>query len=242
MIMKNNIIFDLDGTLTESRSEITQRMIDALADLCLAGKQIAITSGASLEQMCKQIPFLMSDRWPFHVLPQSGNEYYYEGEKIWENMLSAGETQEIYRHIAQIQDEYEPLTEFRKDHRGSQIAYSLLGHDADKKQKKEFDPDGSRRRELLGEYPLKSRNIEVRIGGTTCLDYTKKGRNKGYYVKELARHNGWDLEECVYLGDALFKGGNDESVLGICDCIEVESPRETIEMIKMLAKHEYPDI
>ena len=231
--MIKNIIFDLDGTLTDSRSEITQRMTDALADWCLAGKQIAITSGAELSQMVKQIPYIDSDKWPFHILPQSGNMYKH-GEVIWEDILCDAEREEMYKHIGLIKKEYKPITENLLEDRGCQIAYSLIGHDAPKDKKKAFDPTGQRRLKLLEEYPLQSDIVDVRVAGGTCLDYTARGKHKGYNVQRLIDRLGWNKDECVYIGDALFKGGNDETVIGVIDTLETSGWQETIELMKSL--------
>ena len=39
-------------------------------------------------------------------------------------------------------------------------------------------------------------------------------------------------EECVYVGDALFAGGNDESVIGVVDTIAVEDSAHCLDTVK----------
>lgn len=74
--------------------------------------------------------------------------------------------------------------------------------------------------------------MEVQIGGSTCLDYFKKGLNKGANVKKLIEALGWNKDECVYFGDALFPGGNDETVVGIIDTVKVADEVDTAAKLK----------
>ena len=68
------------------------------------------------------------------------------------------------------------------------------------------------------------RNVEVRIGGTTCFDYFEKGRIKENINDLLARF-GWRENECLYVGDALYIGGNDETVVGVIPHQSVLKPK-----------------
>ena len=46
------------------------------------------------------------------------------------------------------------------------------------------------------------------------VDYFKKGKNK-FNINRLIDLKGWEKEECLFFGDALFPGGNDETVNGV---------------------------
>lgn len=116
---------------------------------------------------------------------------------------------------------------------GAQISYSFVGHHADITLKKEFDPGGSKRREVLASHPPPV-GIEVRVGGTTCLDYFPYGLNKGFNVRKYASLRGWPMRECIYVGDALFPGGNDESVIGVMPTFPVQDPEETYGFLTTL--------
>ena len=79
-----------------------------------------------------------------------------------------------------------------------------------------------------------SENIEVGIGGTTCIDFFKKGNSKGDNVLEYIKRKNWKKSECLYVGDALFEGGNDYSVVGKLSTLSVKNPEETYHLIKEL--------
>jgi len=118
--------------------------------------------------------------------------------------------------------------------RGSQITLSIYGNNGDPAIKKTIDPDFSIRRDMLQQFPFENDTVEVKIGGSTCIDYMKKGKNKGFNVDRLINQMGWDPTDCVYYGDALFPGGNDETVVGVIDTIEVADAEDTLQRLQAL--------
>jgi hypothetical protein len=227
-----HIFFDLDGTLTRSRITITEEMKGALRALTASGRDVIIVSGAQKSRLDEQ-----GDRFPCVYLAQNGNHAYAlpDGKDIWRDELPASEKAEIMKHVASI-----PRTWAVKDEsdlvedRGSQISYSLLGHHEELERKEAFDPGGAKRVELLKKYPLVSDAVEVKIGGTTTFDYFKKGRTKGHNVARYVEMSKWKKEECVYVGDALFPGGNDEAVVGVIDVKQVGGPDDTAEFTRAI--------
>ncbi len=221
-----HVFFDLDGTVTRSRSLITPEMRTALSGLLESGRDVIIVSGAEVKQGRYQTEDL-----PIFYLGQNGN-HAYDGKTqsdLWKEQLSDSEKAQIYAHIKSIPVTWDVVNKHDLiEDRGSQISYSLLGHHEDVSKKEAFDPGGKRRAQILQERLLASDTIEVVIGGTTTFDYVKKGLHKGFNVARLIADKGWKKEECIYLGDALFVGGNDEKVLGVIDTKQVANPDETL--------------
>lgn len=225
------IFTDLDGTICESRQKISKEMKKLLSKLDL----IAI-SGASKEQMKYQLDGLKCE-----IMAQSGND-----TKYWKNKLTHKEKQEILNHINKVVIAVQRLRYFgflnlvhlRRikpdliDDRGCQISLSLLGHNAKIEDKKLFDPDNKIRKAVLKEEPFISKTLECRIAGTTCFDYTRKDGTKGTNIARLIKHLKWNKKDCIYFGDKLQKGGNDESVIGVIKCIEVANPSDLMIQLK----------
>ncbi len=69
------------------------------------------------------------------------------------------------------------------------------------------------------------------MGGSTSLDYIHKDRHKGTNVRRLIDQNGWNAADCVYIGDGLYPGGNDESVIDVIDTIPVADHLETYRLL-----------
>ncbi len=225
---KKHLFFDLDDTVTLSRSPIDKDMYDLMS---LLPHDLVVITGAHYTQMEKQLLDLSTYR-----LGQNGNQAYSpEGILLWEEKLLDHHNELIQKHITKvrslcthsIQDEDDLI-----EHRGSQISFSILGHHENVTKKKSFDPDRKKRLELLNQIPFESADVEVRIGGTTCFDYFIKGRHKGFNVERLITYNNWDKKDCLYFGDALFPGGNDEAVIDVIETTPVKDHRHTFELLK----------
>jgi HAD superfamily hydrolase (TIGR01484 family) len=223
--MKTHLFFDLDNTVTRSRTKITTALKEILTN---TKYDVIVVSGAT----CTQIAYQMDDV-PCYKLGQNGNHAINKNDNtLWEERLNEVEKVEIMKHIESLPRTWEVIDE--KDlvqDRGCQISYSLLGHHEIIEKKEEFDPQSNVRKDLLEKHPFQSETLEVKIGGTTCLDYTAKGKHKGYYVAKLIEKMNWNKDECIYFGDMLFPGGNDETVVGVIDTQAVKNPEDTLEIL-----------
>lgn len=226
-----HLFFDLDNTLTRSRTKITPAMKDVLMSHISSDRDIVVVSGAA----CSQIQFQM-DSTPCHLLGQNGNHCIdIERGELWQDLLSDEHKQEIYAHIRQmhrgwqVPDEHDLI-----DDRGAQLCYSIYGHHAPVHIKETFDPDHAIRKRLLQEYPFVSEHLEVKISGTTTLDYFRKGKTKGHNVARFINSVGWNKDDAVYFGDMLVPGGNDESVIGVIDTVLVADPLDTLQKLQAM--------
>ena len=52
------------------------------------------------------------------------------------------------------------------------------------------------------------------MGGATSIDVTKPGIDKAYGIRKLRDILGIEIEEMIFIGDALFPGGNDYPARG----------------------------
>lgn len=222
-----HLFFDMDGTLTRSRTQVTDEMRDTLNAL---PKDILVISGQSSESIAWQLAGV-----DCYIMGQNGNHMLHNDKLLWNEALTEAEQHQIMQHIASLPRTWDvPDESDLIDNRGCQISYSLYGMHAPIDEKERFDPDRSLRIRLLQEHPLVSDTIDVKIAGTTGYDYFKKGRNKGYNIARFIEHLGWQKDECCYYGDSLFPGGNDESVIGVIDTIEVTDPADTLAKLRDL--------
>lgn len=237
---RQHVFFDLDGTLTESKTPITARMTELLHSL-IETADVGVISGAVRRQMLAQIPWL--SKYPVYVMPQSGNETYFNDMLMWRNELDGEAVTLVLAHIAKIRSSasYErTVSGYERDEndivelRGGQVSFSMIGHNALLSRKSSFDPTASIRGALLKEFPFESELAEVNIGGTTNLDYTRKGWNKAGNVTRLTTELGWCLNRCMYIGDRLHEGGNDYVMVPIMECHSVSGPTETAQIIERI--------
>ncbi len=227
-----HLFFDMDGTVTFTRSKITPHM-RALLEKTLATATVGIISGSHNDQMAFQV-----DNLPVIRMGQNGNHVIdpVDGE-LWYDTLTEAEKEEIYRHGALLREKFThevPDEEDLIEDRGSQISFSIYGHHADPATKKAFDGDFKKRTALLATVPFTSKTLEVRMGGSTTFDYFRKGCNKGYNIDRLLKYKGWKPEDCIFFGDALFPGGNDETVIGVIETISVADEEDCYQKLQAL--------
>ncbi|MDP3645797.1 MAG: HAD-IIB family hydrolase, partial [bacterium] len=230
--------FDLDNTLTPSKSHIEDAHIPILKQLADRNDVIVVSGHGEKDIKNHLTPTLEGF---YYILGQNGNRAEMKDRSVlWNNSLSRDKKDAIFAFIKKaraylnykVKDENDIVED-----RDSQIAFSLIGHHEDKKIKDAFDPDHAKRRKLLTDLAddvkkLEKAGVEIRTGGTTNLDIFELGKNKGYNVEKFIETMGWQKDECLYIGDALFPGGNDETVIGIIATHAVKDHNDTFEFIK----------
>lgn len=119
--------------------------------------------------------------------------------------------------------------------RGSQITCSALGQEAPLEEKKKWDPDYSKRKNIKLMLDKLLPGFSVRLGGTTSIDVTKLGIDKGYGIQKLRDKLNVPIKKMLFIGDALFPGGNDYPAkeAGVA-CIQVRDVEETKRVIETL--------
>lgn len=91
---------------------------------------------------------------------------------------------------------------------GSQITFSALGQQAPLDEKDKWDPDFTKRKKIKAILDTFIPEFSVRMGGATSIDVIKPGIDKAYGVRKLRDILGISLKEMIFIGDALFVGGN----------------------------------
>ncbi len=216
--MKRLIIFDLDGTLAESKSSIDPEMAALLQDL-LGIVKVAVISGGDWLQFKKQvISKLLHDEFlkNLSILPTCGTKFYhYAGDwkKIYSEDFTADEKEKIIISLKKVIEEeglkVEKIWGEVIEDRGSQITYSALGQQAPLEEKKKWDSDFAKRMKMKSLLDQLIPEFSVRLGGTTSVDITKHGIDKAYGIGKLRDILGIEINEMIFIGDALFPGGND---------------------------------
>ena len=197
--MKSLVIFDLDGTLAESKSAIDDEMAALLAGL-LAVVKVAVISGGDLAQFQKQLVANLpqDDRLDnLSLLPTCGTKFLRYAGGAWHELysedLSKDQRQKI---VAALEPKRLSLRDF------AILDVSLA-------------------------------DFSVRLGGATSIDVTLPGIDKAYGIEKLREILSQPISAMIYVGDALFPGGNDFPARSTgADCIQVRDPEETKRVIE----------
>jgi HAD superfamily hydrolase (TIGR01484 family) len=216
--MKKLVIFDLDGTLAESKSALDSEMAALLGRLVGVVK-VAVISGGDWPQFEAQLLSNLPgdvDLANLYLLPTCGTKFYeYEGawSKIYSEDFSQAERGEIVAAMqrALSMSGFQPQQVWGEliEDRGSQITFSALGQQAPVDVKKVWDPDFAKRRKITEIMTGLLPELSIRMGGATSIDITKPGIDKAYGIRKLRDRLNVLIEEMVFVGDALFPGGND---------------------------------
>ena len=239
--MKKLIVFDLDGTLAESKSSLDDEMAALLHDL-LGVVKVAVISGGDWPQFEKQLlSHLPQDESLRHLslLPTCGTKFYqYAGD--WKKLYSEDFTLEekekiigsLHKALGESGYKAEQVWGEIIEDRGSQITFSALGQQAPLEAKTKWDPDFARRKKITAILTTLIPEFSVRMGGATSIDVTKPGIDKAYGIRKLREILGVSLSEMLFIGDALFPGGNDYPAkeAGVVS-LPVRGPQETKLMV-----------
>ncbi len=242
--MKSLIVFDLDGTLAESKSAIDAEMATLLVDLLVVVK-VAIISGGAWPQFKKQVlAHLPHDAHldQLSLLPTCGTRFfqYKDGwHKLYAEDLSESQKHkivaELEKAVAASGFHASKVWGAPIEDRESQITYSALGQEAPLDAKKAWDPDFAKRKKIKAILDVSLSEFSVRLGGSTSIDVTLPGIDKAYGIGKLRDILGIAIEEMLYIGDALFPGGNDYAARGTgARCIQVRDPNETKRVIEAI--------
>jgi len=246
-MMPDLVIFDVDKTLARSKQPIDDAMAEALTEL-LTHTKVAIISGDSLmvlqnnvigrlphNALFEHLMMLTTSGAALYIWKDSGWRLMYE-ERIDESEIAkigaVIRTACIKTHLVDFDA---PSFGDRIEYRGGQITLSALGQQAPIEKKEEWDPDGTKKRMLRDAIGEHLPEYDVKVGGSTSIDITKAGINKAYGVRKLSEFLNIPIGKMLYVGDALFPGGNDEVVKesGI-KTHAVKGPEDTTELIEAL--------
>ncbi|WP_454301626.1 HAD-IIB family hydrolase [Salana multivorans] len=243
------VAFDLDDTLAPSKALLPDPVVEVLLEL-LGRVQVCIISGGRYEQFQTQVldRLLGAGLAPelaerLHLMPTCGTAYYrFDGSGFAEVYAHNLTTQEKDAAFAALEGqarrlglwEAEPWGPILED-RGSQITFSALGQEAPLDAKHAWDPTGEKKAALRDAVAPLLPTLEVRSGGSTSVDITRKGIDKAYGMKELVTLSGVSLEDMFFVGDRLDEGGNDRPVLDLgVRCHAVDGWEDTVAFLREL--------
>lgn len=243
---KELFVFDFDGTLNRSKTPIDTEMASLFSEL-LRKRRIAVIGGGwfpvTEEQLLKSLQGHENLFGNLFLFPTSGAHFlrYENGEwkTVYSHQLSIEQRSKIknafetaFKDIG-YQHPEKTYGEVIED-RGTQVTFSALGQQAPVELKEAYKGSSQDRRwEIVARLKEYLPEFEVKVPGKSSIDVTMKGIDKGYGIGQMVDHLGVDVQKMIFVGDALYEGGNDEPVkrTGI-EAIPVEGPEDTKKLIR----------
>ena len=251
---KKLIVFDLDGTLVPTKSPMDREMTKLITQL-LETKKVAIIGGGKYQVFqklfIKQLSGSKANLHNLFLFPTTSTAFYRYNKgwkKVYSRGLSKANRDKIKQTFKQVFAEigyehpkktYGPVIEDR----GTQVTFSALGQDIvtklgmkgvtlKEKWKQENTPTKFKIAKLMAKYLP---HLEVRAAGHTSVDVTGKGIDKAYGLKQIEKYLKVKIKDMLFIGDAIFPGGNDYAVTKTkVDYIKVSDPEATKKLIKHL--------
>ena len=238
------IICDLDGTLAKSKSVLGKDMADIIIRILEKNRFVVVSGGSYLQfqkQFLSQLILNNDSLKNLYLFPTNGSSCYVynngQFEQKYNEAMMVEQRKEIINSLEKAIvesgiDVSNPYGELIED-RGGQITFSGRGQEAPIEEKEKWDPNQLKRKTIVAILNKYIPQYEIRIGGATSIDITLKGINKAYSIGKIKEILNVNIENMVFLGDALYEGGNDYSVIetGV-KCIKVSGPDETRSILQ----------
>ena len=243
------VAFDLDDTLAPSKSALDPRMGELLVRL-LGEVEVCVISGGQFGQFEAQLIANLPLDHPealtrLHLMPTCGTQYYLFQDGSWVKQYAENLTEEQKAAaLAAVELEAKRLGYWEPDNagsqvwgpvledRGSQITFSALGQSAPVDAKKAWDPTGEKKNALRAAVQEHLADLEVRSGGSTSVDITRRGIDKAYGMRKLAELTAIPFQEMLFVGDRLDPDGNDFPVIALgIPTRAVEGWEDTAEVV-----------
>ena len=232
----------MDGTLADSKAALDDEMAEIIVKL-LGIVKMAIISGGDWPQFEKQVLAKLPNKKRLKnlsILPTCGTKYY-NYKNGWKELYAEDFTNDektniidsLHKAVDASGIKFGKLWGEQIEDRGSQITFSALGQKAPLEAKKQWDPKFDKRKKIKNRLDKSLKAFAVNMGGATSIDITKPGIDKAYGIHKLQEILNIKISEMIFIGDALFEGGNDHPARKTgADCIQVRDPEETKRVVE----------
>ena len=208
------IAFDLDGTLTQHKTKLSDEnraVLDALRK-----KYNLVMVGAG---KCQRI-FNQMNEYPIDIIGNYGLEVSKYNTDTRELVRVSSQKfdcdrESVTERVAALRERF-GFTEYRGDsvefHDSGCVTFAILGTKAIQEEKLAFDPDRAKRRKIYKEVCDTFPEYTVFIGGSSSFDMAPRPYDKRYALELYCKGKGYTPDEVVFVGDDYGEGGNDEAV------------------------------
>lgn len=248
-------VFDLDGTLLNSNSEISKKNIEAMKMIIQSKNQLILASGRMLVSMKKiidkYIPFIKGIS---PIISYNGAYIIDEKDKlIYESIIDKQVAVDLINHLRNIKshrqiyvkdvlisEEENDFIEFYSKH--ANVDYKIVKDLNDFIMQKDNDPlkilcidDELKIREIENEIQNKfSNNLNIVLSFKNFLDIMSKEASKGNAIKKISKIYNIDFEQLYVFGDS----NNDISMFEITN--NSFTLNNANKNVKSAAKHILP--
>ena len=234
-------MFDVDGTLTPSRLQMTEKFAKFFDKWSNENKYYLVT-GSDLDKTKEQLPIAYIDRAEA-IFTCCGNQMWRDDELIYNNKFNPPKDliESLERKV--LKSEYPNRYGNHIEDRGSMVNFSVVGRDCTQEQREdyfEWDKRMGERNimcmEIKGTYP----GIDAVVGGQISIDIYPKGMDKSQVLNVIEQERLVPPSEYIFIGDGIENYGNDYPLAElmdnteICDWYQTKGWKHTKEILENL--------
>lgn len=224
------LVFDMDGTLTESKSKIDQDFAKYLTKI-FKSTDCSIVTGADYDSVKNQLGFELCYhvKWVFacggaHVIQNGLTKY-----------KSKWQCKPVIKRFCEnfVRDsDFPHRTGNHFDDRIGMCNFSVVGQGASKTERRHYiawDLATNERKNIAKKINDKFTGVVARVAGETGIDITHQNISKAKIIEY------YNKDKLKFFGDKIKKGGNDyplAKVLKPYQCFEVKNWQHTQELLR----------
>jgi phosphomannomutase len=227
----NKFIFDVDGTLTPSRSGMNGEFQNFFLDFCFANDVYLVTGSdypKTVEQIGKDVCETV-----VRIYNCLGNDVWEKGHNIYTNEWELPNEAVLWLTDYLKNSEFPLRTGLHFENRPGLCNFSIVGRNATMGERKLYvtwDQKQNERLSIAEDFNFMFPELQARVGGETGVDIFPKGSDKGQIVKDFK-----DNDILYFFGDRCDLLGNDYPLASVVkNTYHVKDWRETFQKLKHL--------
>lgn len=241
-LAKTLVLFDVDGTLTPARQEVTPEVEQVLKQI-REKVVIGFVGGSDLSKQREQLGDLCINDFDF-CFSENGLTAFREGKPLASASFIEWIGEDKYKALSKFILHYIADLELPRkrgtfiEFRNGMINVSPIGRNCSKAERdeyEEFDIKNKIRETFVAALKKEFSDVDLTysIGGQISFDVFPTGWDKTYCLKHLVDEG---FETIHFFGDKTFKGGNDYEIYNHPKITghAVASPDDTVRILKEL--------
>ena len=240
--MRRIYIFDVDGTLTPSRQQMTKEFAKFFDKWSNKNKYYLVT-GSDLDKTKEQLPIAYVDRAEA-IFTCCGNEMWRDGEQIYRNKFKPPQNLLTYLGHELRKSEYSVRAGNHIEDRETLLNFSIVGRDCSLEERLEYhkyDTDNKEREKIAKTIRDGWPKLDAVIGGQISIDIYPKGNDKSQILDIIEQERLVKPDEYIFIGDGINNKGNDWPLAKLmltkkdyCSSYQTDGWKETQKILENL--------
>lgn len=199
-------LFDVDGTLTESRRPIDYKFKPLFEEFC-ENNQVYIVTGSDRPKTVEQLGDIVYK--VRKVYNCSGNDVWEKDKNVHRNDWKIGSIQRMFLIKCLAECEFDISAGNHIEQRQGVVNFSIPGRNATWDERtafKQWEAKNNHRVKIVDAFNIMFPDLTAVVAGDTGIDIYPKGCDKSQILDEF------DISHVMFFGDKTEKGGNDYEI------------------------------